>query len=457
MEGTPWFVRECQYQPGLVRQSALRHTRLDRGSCLGPNCPRTGEDGRTRSNPSTSRAPRSALELTPTDIDVPGGDMPLTRFDPPAGIDDLDSEPLRKAWSDQISSMVNSNKASLQASLGANAPQFFNELTDPKNMADRAEQDIIWQGFPRLLEKQYGENTSAAFKHAEDDTPGATARKATQDEYLEWHVTRDNSPTKKIVRVEFTCEGPEYWQFLANKAPDKALALYQKHVSAAVVKADLFTAAGVYKPLNKWNTGSGAMHLIQRNNTLEAEVNIGAFATIKRKHADGSPITDADELIHCAQFGVSGRASDPHIGDIVNGLARQGYSITIKNPIGLYIHKIDLTGFKKPDGAPITPAYFKIPRGSAGQGLRAVFEVPPGETSGGHPFTVSDITIGGVKIAFGGQIAKRISIKLTGVAVEKGKIDNPMFACAGATLLAARSAGAIPMYTRTSAPAPPEE
>jgi hypothetical protein len=202
------------------------------------------------------------------------------------------------------------------------------------------------------------------------------------------------------------------------------------------------------------------MHLIQPNNTLGAEVNIGAFATIKRKHADGSPITDADELIRCAQFGVADRASDPHIGDIVNGLARQGYSITLKNPIGLYIHKIDLTGLNKPDGTPITPAYFRITRGSAGQGLRAIFEVPSGETSAGHPFTVSDITIGGVKIAFAGQIAKRISIKLTGVAVEKGKIHDPMFACEGAGVHALTAAaglhGGAPIYTRTSAP-PAEE
>jgi hypothetical protein len=386
--------------------------------------------------------------------------MPLTRFDPPAGIDDLGSELLHKAWSDKISSMIDSNKAGLQASLGGNAPQFFNEVTDAKNMADRVEQDIIWQGFPRLLERKFGENTTAAFKHAEDDTPGATARKASQDEYLEWHVARDNSPAKKIVRVEFTCEGPEYWQFLAQRKPDTVLALYRKHVNPSIVKSDLFEAGGAYKALNKWNTGSGIMHLIQPNNTLGAEVNIGAFATIKRKHPDGSPITDADELIRCARFGVADRASDPHIGDIVNGLARQGYSITINNPIGLYIHGIDLTGFRKPDGTPVTAAYFKITRGTAGQGLRALFEVPAGESADGHAFTVSDIAIGGVKIAFGGQIAKRMSMKLTGVAVEKGKIHNPMFSCAGAdphALVAAAGPGHALLYTRTSAPPLPDD
>jgi hypothetical protein len=380
--------------------------------------------------------------------------MSFTRFDPPADIDDLDTEALRNAWSDEIVKRVNGNRNALQAKLGPNHPaQFFNELTDHKNMADRAEQPIMWQGFPRLLEKQFGENTTAAFKHAEDDTPTAKARQDSQDEYLEWHVTRDD--TKKIVRVEFTCEGPEYWEFLAEHVPDKVVELYQKHVDPSVTKAELFPG-GTYDPLNKWNTGSGAMHLIQVNNTLGAEVNIGAFATIKRKDDNGTPIIDADKLIRCARFGAPGRASDPHIGDIVNGLARQGYSITIKNPIGLYIHAIDLTGFTKPDGTPVTPAYFTITRGSAGQGLRAIFEVPPGETAGGQPFTVSDIAIGGVKIAFGGQIAKHISIKLTGVAVEKGKIDNPMFGCGGGALLfaaagPAHKAGGAPVATRVPA------
>ncbi|MFL6451680.1 MAG: hypothetical protein ACJ746_28985 [Bryobacteraceae bacterium] len=377
--------------------------------------------------------------------------MPLTHFDPPAGIDDLGTDVLKKLWSDTISSMIKSNKAALQSALGPNPPQFFNEVTDNKDMTDRAEQEIIWQGFPRLVEKQFGENSLAAFQHAEDDTPDAAARRRSQDEYLEWHVTRDNTPDKKITRVEFTCEGPEYWRFIAKNAPEKVLALYQKHVSASVVKGDLFSSNGTYKPLNKWNTGSGIMHLLQANNTLGAEVNIAAFATIKRKHADGTAITDSDELIRCAQFGQAGRASDPHIGDIVNGLARQGFSITIKNPIGLYIHNIDLAGFRKPDGNPISPMYFRITRGSPGQGLRAVFEVPAGQTSAGHSFAVSDITIGGVKIAFGGHIAKRISMKLTGVAVEKGKINNPAFNCVGGGVVHMFSAPGATMHTRTSA------
>ena len=74
---------------------------------------------------------------------------------------------------------------------------------------------------------------------------------------------------------------------------------------------------------------------------------------------------------------------------------------------------------------------------------------------------MSDIAIGGVKIAFGGQIAKQMSIKLTGVAVEKGKIHNPLFACIGVGRAAAvpHAAGhrVARTYTRRSAPPLPEE
>ena len=74
--------------------------------------------------------------------------MALTRFDPPAKSMTLIPSLFAKHGVTEISSMINDNKADLQVSLGANPPQFFNELTDLKNMADRVEQDIIWQGFP---------------------------------------------------------------------------------------------------------------------------------------------------------------------------------------------------------------------------------------------------------------------------------------------------------------------
>ena len=70
-----------------------------------------------------------------------------------------------------------------------------------------------------------------------------------QDEYCEWFVTRA-AGTNKITRVDFTCEGPEYWVAMAHGYPDrvptsvktanaqgdknKVLALYQQLVSPSV-------------------------------------------------------------------------------------------------------------------------------------------------------------------------------------------------------------------------------
>ncbi len=346
--------------------------------------------------------------------------MAIQQFDAPAKLtEDLTNPQLKQAWSDTVSGFVDDGKAFAKLFLHSSPVQFYNELTDPKSEADRTELPIIWQGFPRLIEVQHGEGTPAAFKAGEG--------RGTQDEYLEWHVTRDGA-TNKIKRIEFTCEGPEYWQFLAQQDPDLVVARYQKYVSPDVQKADLFQG-GAYQARNKWNSSLGAMHLTQVNNTLGAEVNIAAAATILRKDDNGQPITEAVALINCARYGVADRASDPHIGSEVNRLARDGFSITLRNPIGLYIDSVDLSGIRKPDGSSITQAYFRVLRGGPGETLRAVFETPAGETAGGQTFVAGDLKLGSANLTFGGQIAKRIKMRLTGVAVEKGSIPNKIFPC----------------------------
>ena len=186
--------------------------------------------------------------------------------------------------------------------------------------------------------------------------------------------------------------------------------------------ADLFVN-GQYNVRNKWNTKNGAMHLNQRNNTLTAEINIAAQATLLHQKG-GVILTSASDLICCAAYGAPGRASDPTIGAIVNTLARDGFFVTLQNPVGLYIDSLDTAGWKKPNGSPVDPSYWQILRGSAGKILRAVYQVPATEG-----FAVGDITIGGEKIEFGGQIAEKITMKLTGLAFAKGKFNNPAIGC----------------------------
>src|SRR5262249_31190254 len=142
----------------------------------------------------------------------------------------------------------------------------------------------------------------------------AEASRDRQDEYCEWSVTRDSN-TGKITKVTFTCEGPEYWSFLAQVNPDKLLSLYQQFVSPQVRKQDLFFSSGEYRANNKWNnsTTNGAMHLVQPNNNLGAEIDIAVRSTVVRR-INGTVLTGERELIDCGGYGEPERNSDPHIG-----------------------------------------------------------------------------------------------------------------------------------------------
>jgi hypothetical protein len=358
--------------------------------------------------------------------------MALASFDPPAGLPDFNPA-LRAAWDTYISYTFDQNIQAL-VSVGLN-PQFYNptKIDTPDN---RAADEITWIGFPRLISLKHPNDDRAAWQEA--DTPSHSGERP-QDEYLEWFVERTGN---KVLRVTFTCEGPEYWEALAHGYPldyngprdpavkgDTAtlLALYRQHIDPGVQLNDLFSA-GKYNRLNKWNASHGAMHLNQRNNTLGAEINIAAQATVLRADKTGQLITDADALIQCAQFGQAGRASDPTIGDHVNSLARDGYMITLQNPVGLYMAGINTAGFVTPKGND-AQQYFKIVRGPAEMTVRAVLEVPASEG-----FTVGDITIDGQAIEFGGQIAEHITMKLTGLAFGKGQIQNPPQQCVAQNL-----------------------
>jgi hypothetical protein len=375
----------------------------------------------------------------------------IPRFEPPAALKDFTSiAKQKKAWSEYLNNTFAEEVAAVTSALGGGTSQFYNPLTTSTD-APVAAKTIQWKGFPLLIHQKHPGNKKAAWQEADEVLANG---ERPQDEYLEWHVTRNAQ--EKIVRVTFTCEGPEYWEALAHGYPlrytgpktagatgnrNKLLALYRTHISPDVQLADLFSPSGRYNTLNKWNTHLGAMHLNQRNNTLGAEINIAAQATILRQQ-NGVVITDADELIRCARFGSPGRASDPRIGAEVNALAREGFAITLQNPVGLYIDVLDTTGWKTPTTTPAS-RYWKSVRGAAGMTVRAVFEVPPSEG-----FTVSDIKIGGQFIEFGGQIAENITVKLTGLACRKGQISNVARPCpshfdAAGAMAMARGEGAL--------------
>jgi hypothetical protein len=333
--------------------------------------------------------------------------MALTRFDAPGFLTDWD-EQAGKRWSEWISARFDEARdrdGNGSASHAGPRHQFFNPLQTPPG-PDATTRDIDWPAFPRVV--QVNSVTDRQRWRTADSS------RDKQDEYCEWSVTRDPQ-TDRITRVTFTSEGPEYWQFLAAAAPQRVLELYRQHISPDVKSSDLFRN-GRYVSRNRWNnsTTDGAMHLVQRSNTLGAEIELAAAATIVR-HRSNVPITEAQALIACGSYGEPERHSDPHIGSVVNELARARHDVTLANPVGLYIAGLSVAGWETPDGS--DPAsYWTITRGTKEKALRAVYEVPAA-----RGFVVGDIKINGATIEFGAQIADFIRIKLTGLATRLGQ------------------------------------
>jgi hypothetical protein len=331
--------------------------------------------------------------------------MALTQFDPPGFSDDL-TAPQREAWSSWISEQLTEARERTDTNLKNYGPrlQFFNPLVQPPS-ADAVEKDISWAAFPRVIQV-----TSAGDKQR---WQRADASRDVQDEYCEWSVERD-TVNGKLTKVAFTCEGPEYWQFLAGISKDKVVELYRQHVHAEVTEEDLFPG-GVYDKRNRWNnsTTGGAMHLIQRANTLGAEIELAAGASIVRL-VNGTPLTSEQDLIACGVYGEPRRHSDPHIGAVVNELARARADVTLANPVGLYLAGLSVQGWSTPDGADPS-AFWRVTRGTPAKALRAVFEVP--KELG---YSIGAIKINGRAIDFAAQIADNITIKLTGLATRIG-------------------------------------
>jgi hypothetical protein len=386
----------------------------------------------------------------------------LPRFDPPAYMSDLDGiEGLRDQWSSFVAQCFDETVASEPGNA-----QYYNAMkVDP---GPTLEQEIPWNAFPKELLRRYGRER--ALREADTLWPLSRYRASFNGkdadstfyrplpEYCEWHVFRDPD-TNAIRRVTFSSEPPEYWQALfgdtattpatsfkfqgANPDRKRLLELYHELVSPEVKIEDLiaqrdividprpapdgFTiSANQYNIYNKWNTALGIAHLAAPPNFIAAEVQLGGDATVPYANAKGELIVEPDPLICCARYGGPDRNSDPTIGATVNALARLGAKITLRNPVGLYMDHIDVTGWSLPAGIAAKDCV-RVVRGDAAHRMieRLVVEVPA-ETG----YTVSDIRIGGEPIRYGGQIAECITVKLVGLGALAGVTNSPQ-SCSG--------------------------
>jgi hypothetical protein len=271
-----------------------------------------------------------------------------------------------------------------------------------------------------------------------------------QDEYCEWSVLRDDKGN--IVRVDFTCENPEYWNSLWRTSPEQALAIYQTTLdNPNITLEDLYltfngetvtdpvTGLPVYNPLNIHNrgpvrtaAGGGAMHLTSTPNSLQTEMQLAGGATILRTTGN----SNANALLCCAQYGQPHRNSDPTIGQSANiavaGTGGNLNKIALANPIGLYLQMPTFAGWLLPKNAPKDAKasdYWTVKRGvtslpgfpaASNFILHATYEVPA-ELG----FTVSDITINGANIKWAAQMAATFKVALFPLPIPTTEPQTP--------------------------------
>ncbi|CAG8443577.1 12763_t:CDS:1 [Funneliformis caledonium] len=361
---------------------------------------------------------RPSLKHTISDLDkfsiTSKNSYILEKFDPPAYLDDMKPDLLQE-WSKLVKEWTQGAIKGYPDDYIFDGPrlQYF-DSTSTYTSEDAVEQDIVWTAFPNQVTK----NSVTDKKRWET----ADSSRDVQDEYCEWSVLRDPK-TGKIIRVTFTCEGPEYWNLIAEKDPDKLVEMYKTIIGPNVKKGDLFDSNNNYNQRNKWNNNTNTgniVHLIQRNNTLGAEIELGGGSSVIRV-INGRVLTSEQELIRCGSYGSPDRFSDPHIGATINGFARQGADVTIRNPVAIYLNVLDTSAFNTPDNSN-PDQYWKFVRGSDSHGLyvRAIYEVPAEKG-----FTVGDIKINGKLIKYGAQIADFLTIRIPAVACRFGQSTVP--------------------------------
>ena len=356
----------------------------------------------------------------------------MTQFSPPGYVRDLPDDGLLH-WSNLVQKYFDAV---------ADFKKLFSPLTLPAGQSGTSRL-IPWNAFPKKYNTVVNPDPLFKYKVLENlvtkdlqqrdysrvySTQGGVGvtnlQFRDQDEYLEWKTFRNSDGS--LNKMVFTCDHPEYWKFIGQYSPDLLLKLYNKYVDNSAKLDDLLfqndifeklddgsvvNRKGQYNPFNKWNTTDGILHLTHPANYLSAEIQLAADATILRTDANGHLITDPDKLIRCAQYGNPLRSSDPKIGSDVNTLVRSDLSVTISDPVALYIHDINESNFEFPKGYDISD-FWKVIRGDSAKKmiLRAEFS-PPAGTS----IAMEQIKVNGRTLQFGGQIADTLTMAIYGL------------------------------------------
>lgn len=285
-------------------------------------------------------------------------------------------------------------------------PQFFNPLGADAEVVDHV---MRWGAFPKKLSRR---PVAERLPAGEDRTR--------QEEYCEWSGIRDEAG--KLVRACFTTETPDYYDFLARNDFPTLVAVYARETGAEVREQDLVDGDGVYDPWNAWNR-SHAIHMVQQFNTLSAAIILAAQSSVVRTDDQGEVVTSTADLVRCGISADEDRNSDPLIVTDVNGLARQGGRISLRDPVGLYIHSVQTEGWTTPDGTDPS-SFWTWSRGASGMGVRAVYATPLD-----CDYRISDIEINGSPLTSPSQIAAHVSVRLIGTARSLGTAEPILTPC----------------------------
>lgn len=328
--------------------------------------------------------------------------MPLLeQFSAPAHLTELSPAALR-AWHERTAAIT-----------AASADEFgpYYDPTTEDTPEDLKPTSIIWSAFPATISSLHGHGArrwDIADAARSQEIDGV---RLGHDEYCEWGVERNRDG--KVVRITFTTEVPEYWDRIAED-DELLLALYRELAGSEVQRDDLFDD-GTYLRRNRWNDVVGAdgrsvparpIHLLHRDNTLDAAIKLARDATVLRHDRDGQPVLDRHQLVRCSGLGEPLRDSDPQIAQAVNDAVADGMEVTLKDPLGLYLDGLQSAGIVAPDGAAASE-FWHVERGSKEHAVRASFAVPSEKR-----YVVGDLTIDGRRITRGGQIADKVRVRL---------------------------------------------
>ena len=186
------------------------------------------------------------------------------------------------------------------------------------------EPTYAWTGFPRPhLVVNHRDDREAAFAAGED--------RLAQHEYLEWHVTRD--ARGRITKVTFTTETPEYWEALAETEPDDPARALPRARLARRAAARPVRQGGRYVRDNVWNHARGIVHYVMKINGIAPLINAEQDTPIRGRVADNY---DAMPLAFANGTPLY-TAADARFSLDIGVLQRQGLSLTVREPLGLYM------------------------------------------------------------------------------------------------------------------------